>query len=186
MLCKGTNANATPCRKQVVEGTDYCRYHQDGPLVETQRCEGRTRRGQCKLNTRKGKYCHIHLELKEGLKIKPSTLPNAGMGLFATKQFHQGEKITPYTGDLVVSHDPSYGNAYVLQLKQNPPTFIDARKTTAGAGRYSNSCRGGQCVNNANFVYDRLRKVANIKAKKLIKPGQEILTAYGRGYWVRR
>jgi hypothetical protein len=125
------------------------------------------------------------LEKAQHLKIKKSTLPNAGMGLFTTIKRKAGDKIAPYDGKTVLSNDPDYGGAYILQVKKNPPTFIDAAATTSGAGRFSNMAKRGQGGNNAKLAawFTRGGAHASIKAGKTINPGKEVLTNYGADYW---
>jgi hypothetical protein len=80
-----------------------------------------------------------------------------------------------------VSHDPDYGNPYVLQIKKDPPTFIDAIKTNEkGLGRWANSAKSGK-RNNSKLVL-HMRK-AYLKSTKLIPKNTEITTAYGPTYW---
>ena len=51
------------------------------------RCKSQTKRGdRCKNRTRKSPKCWIHLATEDNLRIKPSTIQNAGLGLFAHKK----------------------------------------------------------------------------------------------------
>lgn len=151
---------------------------------EVVRCSGTTGRGtRCARRTARTSYCYQHLEKQEHLKIKKSGIPNAGLGLFTTVKRKPGDKVAPYTGKIVITHDPDYGNPYALQVKKHPPTFVDASVSTAGAGRFSNNCRNGQCRNNAALSYNANQRKASVKAKQVIMPGKEVYTAYGRGYW---
>src|SRR4051794_17971590 len=102
----------------------------------TVRCKALTANGaRCRRKTTKGDMCTQHLGLREGLRIKPSTLPGAGMGLFATKPIPKGKKIVEYAG--TESARPIHG-LYVLEI--NPHRFIDANRST-DVGGYSNTCR---------------------------------------------
>jgi hypothetical protein len=154
--------------------------------VMRERCHAiTTRRGlnrRCKHTTLRGIYCWQHLKAIEHLRIKKSILfPDAGMGLFTTVPIKKDVKITPYTGPVVVSHDPNYGNPYVLQIKKHPPTFIDSIKTNEpGLGRWANAARGKK-QDNAQLIYNKRK--AYLKSIKPISANAEITTSYGSTYW---
>jgi hypothetical protein len=128
------------------------------------------------------------LRLEEGVSIGPSNISNAGLGLFSTIARRTGDRIVPYAGKRVKlkSSNSSYGGAYVLEL--SPVLFIDAAAPFSGPGRYSNTARArniasGECRgNNAHFTINRRTGTAWITATRPIKEGEEVLTAYGRGY----
>ena len=148
-----------------------------------QRCDGRTKAGtQCKRRTCRTNLCFQHLKSMQGLQLKKSNIPNAGLGLFATKPFRNNDKIAEYTGD--VSAVPIQGD-YVY--KASNTTFIDAKRTNTAAGRFGNACRAvdrPHCSgNNAKIVYDRARHNAAVKATKTIRPNQEIYVSYGPAYF---
>ena len=105
------------------------------------------------------------------------------MGLFATAVFPAGAKIAPYSGDIVVSRDPNYGDNYALQVKKRPPTYISARRSDTGEGRYANDKRGGIRNNNSALIYDARAREGYLRATKLIPIGSEITTPYGAAYW---
>jgi hypothetical protein len=123
------------------------------------------------------------MKQKEGLRVAQSRIPGAGLGLFTEKPVSRGDDITKYTGTVVVSHDPDYGNAYALQIKKHPPTFIDARRTNEpGLGRWANANRG-RGGNNAQLVYNSRARIATVRATKAISPKTEITVPYGADYW---
>lgn len=110
------------------------------------------------------------------------------MGLFATEPFKKGDRVANYTGDIVVSHDKNFGDDYTLQIKKKPPTFISARRTNTGAGRYCNARLpvDGKYINgrnNASLTYDAKNKTANVTAVVNIPAGREITVPYGPEYW---
>ena len=70
--------------------------------IKCTRCKySATRRGhtfRCSRTTCKiGGYCFAHLKTLFGLEVKQSTIPGAGLGLFATRHFAHGA-IMPMTG----------------------------------------------------------------------------------------
>ena len=105
-------------------------------------CSGRTRAGKrCARRTAKTPLCYQHLNSEYHVKIKPSHIKAAGLGLYTTIARKKGDNVVPYSGAQVQSNNPDYGGDYVLQIKRHPPTFINASATTSGAGRYSNNAR---------------------------------------------
>ena len=73
-------------------------------VMPSQRCTAEKKGGgQCGCRTKRGNLCHNHLRSAEGLAIKLAQQRNAGMGLYATRQFRAGERIAMYTGDRIVS-----------------------------------------------------------------------------------
>lgn len=194
MLCKGTTAAAKPCKNQAEPDSNYCHLHKNAPIIVRTRCAGISANGrQCKNNTLRGEYCFVHLKARS-LRIKESTLPGAGFGLFAIKPkkpkpddpphvFVRGENIAPYSGDIVGEEAVEDGDQYLLQTRQDPARYISARRSNTGAGRYANARHRGQGSNNAQLVYDRVGRKAHLRAIKTINPEQEITAAYGGAYW---
>jgi len=149
-------------------------------VTPTQRCTADNKDGdQCGCRTAKGRYCHIHMRLQDGLRIMKSTI--AGMGLFATRSFRKGEHITDYTGDeLVLSHD-RVGGPYALALTQRKA--IDAARTNTAYGRWANDPHGSDMSANAEFVINRASGTGRLRTTKSIAKGQEVLVSYGPAYW---
>jgi len=140
---------------------------------------------RCKIRTGKvGPKCWIHTKYQDGLAVKKSNIPGAGLGLFAVKQFDRGDKISEYKGERLTEMQLEHktNTDYVLRVDQN--TYIDADHTNSSPARYSNDCHGQrQYPCNARFSIDKKKHKATIKAQKKIRPGQEVLTPYGAGYW---
>ena len=148
------------------------------------RCSAHKANGQqCSNTTKRGTMCWVHLRAQKGLRIKTSDIPDAGLGLFTTKERRRGEDLANYTGDVVVSHDEQYGGDYALQIKKNPPTFIDAKRSNTGEGRYANASRVRGKRNNAQLILDQRNRVGKVRATVKIPAGKEITVAYGARYW---
>jgi hypothetical protein len=137
------------------------------------------------LNTRYGQYCWQHRLKIEGLRIKPSTVPNGGLGLYAGREFSRGEQVTIYCGDIIEGNTQAQeeykDSKYLLQLKENKS--IDAARTNTADGRLVNDARGTVYTNNVLFCISRGGNNVAIRANRMIKKGEEIFAAYGRGYW---
>lgn len=162
------------------------------------RCKFIKTNGQrCKNRTKKGYYCFCHTEKEFGLWVKKSQIPNAGWGLWATKDFPRDEKIVEYKGKLISNEEANRmaaTNGNILQINRN--FNIDANPSTIGLGQFSNDAAGLTRVpglrNNAKIVGNPREKRAFLETSQPIKATPkhptEIFTSYGRGYWagVRR
>jgi SET domain-containing protein len=123
--------------------------------------------------------------LEKDLVVKPSTIPNAGKGLFTKKLITKGTNIVEYKGRLTtwkeVEHD--HRNGYIFTVHEGH--VIDAKKTLKALARYANDARGLTRVkgitNNCDYVIEE-NKVF-IQAKRDIPAGSEILVSYGKEYW---
>ena len=158
-----------------------------GRVVESIQCTARIKQGkgrQCRNRTCRSGLCHIHLQRDQNLRIKPSSLPNAGFGLFTgPKQVKRSQTVTDYSG--TVTQQPINGN-YVLQCNKNH--FINAN-STKDTGGFANECRKtnrqtGQCQgNNSKFTWNPKTKTARIIATKSIPAQTEVFIPYGADYW---
>lgn len=119
------------------------------------------------------------------LKVKTSTLPNAGKGLFAKVDFSKGSIVAQYEGRLCKWKDveDDVDNGYIYHINDN--AVIDAAQSFTTFGRYANDAAGLQKLdglkNNAKYVEDG--KKVFITATKKITAGSEIFVSYGRHYW---
>ena len=153
-----------------------------------QRCVENTKAGcWCKLHTRHGCLCWIHRVARDGLQIKKSTVPNAGLGLFARRAFKKGEIVARYTGDLIETQagedrrDGFGGSKYVLEMSER--VSVDAARTNTADGRMCNDPRGSGKRANVKFSVNQQTKTATVRAKRAIAAGEELLLSYGRGFW---
>ena len=156
-------------------------------IKECVRCEAKTVSGkQCSRNTCiYSKMCWQHSIKFKGLKLKPSKIPDAGIGLFAAKTFKKNSKVAKYGGKVMTkkAYEKTDG-VYGYEFK--PGYVLNAESTQSGMGRYSNDCRKSNkkyCKGiNAKFS-GRKKNNVFIKASKNIKKGSEIYTNYGDTYW---
>lgn len=123
------------------------------------------------------------------LKVKKSTLPNAGKGLFTTTPIKKGERIIEYLGEIIdwkeyekrVERDE---DGYLFFI--NKKYCIDAFNTPEHIARYANDAQGLSKVkglnNNASYeIVDKTR--CFIIAKRDIAKGEEIFVSYTKEYW---
>ncbi|MEO6104059.1 MAG: reverse transcriptase domain-containing protein, partial [Pseudoxanthomonas sp.] len=149
-------------------------------VTPTQRCTADNKNGgQCGCRTAKGRHCHVHMRLLDGLRVAQS--PIAGMGLMAARDFRRGEHITDYTGDELVLHHDRVGGPYALALTKRKA--IDAARTNTAYGRWANDPRGSDMSPNAEFVINRATGTGRLRATQNIARGSEVLVSYGPAYW---
>lgn len=150
-------------------------------IMPTQRCTAEVKGGgHCRARTAKGQYCWQHMMREEGLRVKVSTIPNAQLGLFASRHFAIGDLVAEYTGDRIVRDSQAYGQ-YFLELTASEA--VDAARTNCGAGRWVNDPTGSTHASNTKFCINRRNRTGCLRAIKAIRPGDEIFVPYGAEYW---
>ena len=144
-------------------------------------CTATTAKGnRCRKRTCRSGLCWQHLKRDSGLRIRPSGVPGAGLGLFAAAGFKRGDVIAPYEGEKLTRRrvDERYGDErgeYVLC--RDSKRCIDSAATNSSAARFANDSRGTDFRNNARF------RALRVEATRRIRPGDEIFVAYGKDYW---
>ena len=151
------------------------------PIRRCVNCQGLTKRGtRCSRRTCKTfPYCWQHLLSECGLKVKRSTIPGAGQGLFAVKDFKAGTRISRYTGDI---RRKGFESDYAFGC---PWGVINAERTNTFPARYANK-RTKRFPTNAKLTCDNRNHRGSIKATKNIRASRaqprEIFVAYGPGF----
>jgi hypothetical protein len=119
-----------------------------------------------------------------------SSIPNAGLGLFATRNIPAKDKICSYEGPQVSQErvDEGYGktNDYLAEVVTDRSTgemiIIDG-EGMSHFGRFANDPLDDLAV-NAKIVW--VGNKAMLVATTDIVAGDEILISYGTGYWKER
>lgn len=120
------------------------------------------------------------------IKIKKSTIPKAGKGVFAQESFKKGEIIGKYTGERISKKTfdefTNARRAYVLEIiKSNRRYLVDAfDPEKSGWPRYINH-HPKRTKPNVEFMED-----GRIQVIRYIKPGDELFIDYGDDYWVEQ
>lgn len=161
----------------------------------------RTGRGvrSCKNRTKLyPKYCWIHNVHTVGLKIAKSTIPNAGKGLFATKNLPEnfdiryGRNKDKLTQAQITRRYNGNNQPYGLcGNARNDNRCWDATPFRSGLGRWVNDIHGTGKEPNADFFIPPRRRVHGrltdtkpvVRTDRPIRKGEEILVDYGEGYW---
>ena len=143
-------------------------------------------------------YCFLHLKSDRHLRIKPSTIANAGKGLYAEDStqpdnaiiFRRGDNIIEYIGENINENELNrryqiHTAPYAIQVRgnNNPrgALYIDAA-AIRGAGSLSNHRRGNQ--RNAELSVNFNNNTARLRATRNIVNGSEIFVDYGHQYQI--
>lgn len=165
-------------------------------VVDCKQCEAIANNGnRCRMKTCFSlPFCHIHLSKQYGVRVRNSTIPGAGRGLFATKDFNRNDIICPIWGK--EKSPEQVQNDYGANI--TPPYVVELtrRKQVDGAchkyvGQMANTQLGADgksslrksnasiSVNHRAMPYKLF-----IKASKPIKAGDEIFVYYGESYGI--
>lgn len=134
----------------------------------------------------------INKELDKRTVIKPSTIPNAGNGLFAAAFIKKGEVIGELGGRLVTEEDYPAGNYYIASIHQcaweetKPYKYLDSKDY---GGHVSRTNFAPSKINGieTNFQNAEMAQLCHYPyfifvATRDIEPGSEIWTSYGPRY----
>lgn len=131
-----------------------------------------------------------------GVSVSPSSIPNAGNGLFAERAFTRGDVVTFMDGFTLSDRDVRDREPHQLSHVRTLMTHflvIDGLKEPfegAGGGSFAND---SLCPkrNNARFEtwrcddLSRFNTVIVLRAVRDIAPGEEVFVSYGSTYWRR-
>jgi hypothetical protein len=126
-------------------------------------------------------YCPEHTASEQGLKVAPSTVPFAGMGLFTLKPIKKDSVIMLYNGEVLTvgqynkRYDKEGFGEYGMTLGERK--VLDARKTSDGLGRFV--CDHTGSAKKPNVEYMNNRGKIEIVAIQNINAGEELLVDYG-------
>jgi hypothetical protein len=163
--------------------------------IQSEQCVAHSKSGaQCKRNVAIGTpYCYQHLETEKHLKIKQSTVPNAGKGLFASDATKPARAVVFKKGSLIVAYGGEYLNEkqltkrygeytapYAAQLKKNVVQDCACIRDVGALANHS----GNKAAVNAKLygAYTSKPQQIRLAATRDIKNGDEILLDYGNEY----
>ncbi|CAM9585632.1 unnamed protein product [Discosporangium mesarthrocarpum] len=125
----------------------------------------------------------MYMPSPQGLEVKISTIPSAGMGLFTLESVGKGDVICEYTGDHLVTRDAIRKTNKSFLMRLGPQVYVDAMNHQEVLARYINDCRNSRFY-NAKFEKIPEQKKALVVATRRIRGGEEIFADYGRWYWL--
>ncbi len=126
--------------------------------------------------------------MNNNFKVKKSTIPGAGKGLFTLCDIKKGELILEYLGEIITEAEcdkraekDEYGYIFYISKKK----CVDAFNTPEALARYANDANGLTKIKGIrnNCCYEVSKQRGWIKAEKNIKAGEEIFVRYGAEYW---
>lgn len=167
--------------------------------LECGQCDAMTRAGaQCTRRVCFGyPTCWQHTITQYGVQIRPSNINGAGKGLFAKRNFAQGEWICPHGGQTTLDHACVHDRRYPGDDVTAPyvVTTEDGHMQDAACSRGIGSMANGQFRNNGrpepiNLHNTRLvtrddlnnQEAVWLQATRNINQGSEILVHYGLAY----
>ena len=115
-------------------------------------------------------------------RVAVSSIPGAGLGLFAKRPFREGDLICTYFGRLLSTSQAMRLENKTYLMRLGPDMYLDASSSMCCSGRYINDCRN-RLGYNAHFVKFPDRKIAEVRATCWIPEGAEVFVSYGRWYW---
>jgi hypothetical protein len=126
-------------------------------------------------------------EDQQAVKVKRSTLANAGFGLFAIRNIRRRDYITQYDGEVITREEAGVRkvngmHSHIASIDYH--TKIDGRlvnrRKSSGLASFANDPRTTGALNSKyGVVGERLL----LRATKDIEQGEEIFVTYGNGYW---
>ncbi len=176
------------------DGMKYIQYNDEEVIfegdLEKHQCIGLSKNGQqCRrhqfLNL---PYCFMHMKSVLHLKVKTSTIENAGKGLFADNGsndneivFRKDDIICKYCGDDInenelVDRYGDYTGAYAIQVKNNLYEDAALYRGVGSMVNHTNNKTKINCRFSTNY------REITIKATKNIRNGSELLISYGNEY----
>lgn len=160
--------------------------------LECQQCEFIKSDGQrCRNRVCFGTpLCWVHTKRVYGVQSRDSTVANAGKGLFATKDFEEGEYIIPYIGEIITEnclnqrYDDEITAPYTTDFSRR--RYIDSACQRGTASRANGLFRSNgrsrtRRVHNAEIV-NRPSQGIWLQATRDIDRGNEIFVWYGNNY----
>ena len=147
-------------------------------------------------------YCPHHLDKILGLCVAPSRIPNAGLGVFATRDLRKGW-VFPYGGELIRDvvlkmRYPDGKEPPEYAIKVPPNLYLDA-KCKRGIGSMMNQSHGEKRACGQFDLWNMDQQLRALKAgitrpedvcsvlfvlTRHVKCGAELLASYGNKEWV--
>ena len=117
------------------------------------------------------------------LTLKPSQIPNGGVGLYTNVNIPKGANISRFIGNIVDEMITEKPNClYLVETLDGKVMDVYPSKQKA---KYANDAAGPRRIKgirNNSYIEYQNEKIY-IVASKNIKKGEEIFLSYGRAYW---
>jgi len=124
----------------------------------------------------------------KSLEVRKSTIPKAGLGLFARRSFRKGELVGYFKGELISDRKASSLKSphqfYLIDLGKD--NNLDVYES-ASLAKFANDAEGLVKVrsrkNNSTIYACSNQQMAFISATQDIEANEEIFLEYGKDYW---
>lgn len=123
-----------------------------------------------------------------GLRVGPSLIPGAGLGVFATRYHPKGSTVAIYYGDVMDADAiadasrPDWDIKYAYSMELAPGVWIDALRHPTCIARYLND-NIDRNKYNVTWVRRPALLIAEVVALRDIEAGEEVYVSYGDEYW---
>ena len=127
----------------------------------------------------------------KSIRVAPSKIPGAGLGLYLMEAAKEKEWIARYSGEPLTKMecDRRRHSHYRVQVHKN--LYLDAEDPCHFEGRYINDARHSQYKTNARFAAGYGFNICastgyvwvRIYATRAIKAGEELFIDYGKDFW---
>ena len=190
MVAAHTCVHKSPAQAKYDDEMRAKRRNQEPELDDNEVCTAPSLGQRCVMTVagRAGDLCPYHLHVTYGIEIKKSRVPDAGLGVFATRAFIRGEFIDNYTGWLGTKF--MFGNStYCISSGEDGceglDKIIDAQSKASGAMRMLNDPKGSAYSANVAFHAEAQQIGSGVaaRASRGIKAGEEMLVDYGAAFW---
>ena len=115
--------------------------------------------------------------------VSLSQIPNAGLGLYTSRPYIEGDTIGQYQGVPLTTKAAMHLVEKEYLIRIGPQCYLNAKDMYHCFFRYMNDVRVTRDY-NASFYKDMKRKQVNVIATRDLKANEEIYVDYGKWYWI--
>ena len=154
------------------------------------RCTADTLRGtRCRNRSCRGTLCWQHLKKEHGMRVKPSGVAGAGLGLWTLRPITQdtllpvkyyGEHKT--RGQVTAEYGANLGEYVACNTRGNH--CVDGKRTGSSVARYMNHRRENENVMWSNYGSNARGSHFNLRTIRYIPANTEIFIDYGDEYGI--
>ena len=125
------------------------------------------------------------------VRIGPSQIQGAGMGLYLMEDVNKNAWIARYSGDPLTRMECNKRRHSQYRMQVHKNLFLDAENECHFEGRYINDAKGSKFRTNARFASNYVPSTCSttgytwvrIYATRKIHAGEEIFINYGKDFW---